>query len=273
MFAKTSKAVENEFRRRISKLFSKLIADAKANPDTPISQLCDGFEIDNMMGAYIDRAITQMVTTQRVKSARSWRQAARKSSRGAEIYEALRKEMQGTVGRTVRKIVREDAEMIRSLSHKWAVYASRHAAKMTQEGRRPEEVEAELRKKLPEHMRANIKCIARTECAKANAALTEARCEDLDINAYIWRCVKDERSRVSHIRMDGAVCFWNEPPAPEDDGNHYHPGGIYNCRCFAEPIVDAEDLPNRMKVWINGRLQVAGKHKVMQMSMGRRTRL
>ena len=58
-------------------------------------------------------------------------------------------------------------------------------------------------------------------------------------------------------------CRWSDPPEPEklfpSDQNrpagHYHPGGIYNCRCIALPVVDEHDLHFPAKVYANGRIR------------------
>lgn len=77
--------------------------------------------------------------------------------------------------------------------------------------------------------------IARTEIAKTNAGLTAERSREVGCDEYIWRCVSDSNSRESHAEMDGELCRFSNPPVI--DGEQYNAGEIYNCRCFAEPVI------------------------------------
>ena len=66
--------------------------------------------------------------------------------------------------------------------------------------------------------------IARDQSSKLNAALTQARHEDVGITKYTWSTSGDERVRESHAEKDGQVFEYANPPA--DTG---HPGHDYNC--------------------------------------------
>jgi uncharacterized protein with gpF-like domain len=46
----------------------------------------------------------------------------------------------------------------------------------------------------------------------------------------------DADVRESHAEVDGEVFNWNNPPTLSD-GETTHPGEIYNCRCYAEPVL------------------------------------
>lgn len=61
--------------------------------------------------------------------------------------------------------------------------------------------------------------------------------EALQLDHYIWRSQDDARVRAAHAAYDDHVFAWSDPP----DGGH--PGQAWNCRCTAEPIIDAEHLP------------------------------
>lgn len=75
--------------------------------------------------------------------------------------------------------------------------------------------------------------IARDQSSKLNAALTQARHEDVGITKYMWSTSGDERVRESHAEKDGQVFEYANPPA--DTGN---PGHDFNCRCVAIPVLD-----------------------------------
>ncbi|MCP4393335.1 MAG: hypothetical protein GY804_03565, partial [Alphaproteobacteria bacterium] len=52
---------------------------------------------------------------------------------------------------------------------------------------------------------------------------------------YIWHTQKDSKTRSSHADRDGKVFEWAHPP----EGGH--PGEDYNCRCWAEPVMEEVD--------------------------------
>ncbi|WP_157956227.1 phage minor head protein [Acuticoccus yangtzensis] len=65
----------------------------------------------------------------------------------------------------------------------------------------------------------------------------------LGIEQYIWRSRDDGLVRDLHAGHDDKVFSWSRPP----EGGH--PGEAFNCRCVAEPVVDAgsvgsEEAPN-----------------------------
>lgn len=75
--------------------------------------------------------------------------------------------------------------------------------------------------------------IARDQSSKLNAALTQARHEDVGIKKYMWSTSGDERVRESHAEKDGQIFEYANPPA--DTG---HPGHDFNCRCVQTPVLD-----------------------------------
>ncbi len=68
-----------------------------------------------------------------------------------------------------------------------------------------------------------------------NAALHEQETGD---RYYLWRTVRDGKTRPAHAARDGKLFRWNEKmfPAPAKHGAD-HPGEDYNCRCWAEPYM------------------------------------
>lgn len=258
------KRIENLFGKRLMQAFQRLINRIRKG-NVSVEQAMNEFVFSKEADEFIDKAVEKMVNEQRVESGKSWNEAAAKqrSAIGMEICQYIKGEMKESVGRRVAELVQDNSSYIKSLPTEWAEYASKLAMRMALQGKRPEEVEVELRKVIPEHMQKNLKTIARTESAKANAAIAQARAEDVGIPCYIWRTCKDERVRKSHQSMEGVVCFWTDPPAPEG-GGRYHPGGTYNCRCYAEPIIDARDLPKGVKVWRYDDIVRMSKKQVMK---------
>lgn len=90
--------------------------------------------------------------------------------------------------------------------------------------------------------------IARDQSSKLNAALTQARHEDVGIKKYMWSTSLDERVRDSHADKEGLVFEYANPPA--DTG---HPGHDFNCRCVAIPVLD--DLVSQKEISKDGEVK------------------
>lgn len=79
--------------------------------------------------------------------------------------------------------------------------------------------------------------IARTEVAKVNAIITQARSQAAGIDYYIWQTAEDGDVRESHAEMAGEVFRFDQPPTLSD-GMTGNPGEFPNCRCFAIPVIE-----------------------------------
>lgn len=209
---------------------------------------------------YAEETAKRMVTQLFVDGMKSWKEAARESSKGRMIYEALRKEMQGPVGGAVYAEIRRNAELIQTLPLDIAERVTDYIGRETLAGRRPEFIADEIRQMFPEASQAKAQLIARTETAKTYTALQWARANELGILAYVWRTSEDQRVRKSHRHMDGVIIFWDDPPSPEalvhekDPPAPYHSGMIWNCRCGCSPVIDAPRLAWPHKVYSGGQI-------------------
>lgn len=56
---------------------------------------------------------------------------------------------------------------------------------------------------------------------------------------YIWKTMKDEAVRDSHMAREGKIFSWYKRP---EDG---HPGEAYNCRCHAEKYKEPKNLEQK----------------------------
>ena len=205
-----------------------------------------------------EQLAASMITMALKQNARNWREAASKASQGRRIHLALQRELEGPLGVLVRRQIAENAELIRSIPIDMAQWAARYTAARQQQGERAEEIAKEIRAKLPHLTRNKARLIARTETAKAETAITRGRSEMLDIPWYVWETSRDQRVRKSHKNMQGVICFWNDPPAPEaligepSTLGHYGPGESPNCRCPALPGVSVNMVSWPHKVYRQG---------------------
>lgn len=189
--------------------------------------------------------------------ARSWREAARKGSRGRLIYLLLKQEAPRR--KAIKGIVDENAKLIKSMSADAAKKVVEDMARGQMEGKRPEELMRDVLARWPTLTEARARLIARTETSKAASALTRVRAENAGFQWYEWKTSEDARVRSSHRHMDGVLCRWSDPPVPErliheKEYGAYHPGEIFNCRCYAAPLIDCTDVSWPHKVYFKGKI-------------------
>lgn len=219
------------------------------------------FTYDPKFTDYANAEALKMVTHLFSDSGRTWRQAARTNSRGRLIYQALQRELQGPIGADLRFQVERNAAQIKSLPLDIAKQVNEHVLREAMKGTRSSEIAQQIKEYFPEASQAKANLIARTEVSKTSTALTRARCHYVGADWYVWRTSEDSRVRSSHAIMDGVIVKWSTPPSPESlDGEsrtygNYHAGDFFNCRCFAEPVIDLDLIIWPAKVYYGGRIQ------------------
>ncbi|MEK8128677.1 phage minor head protein [Paenibacillus filicis] len=237
-----------------------------------VTRVIRRFAESKMFASYARASATKMVTSLFTDAGRTWRQAARKNSQGRRIYEALQRELNGRLGLDVRMQIERNAALIKSLPLDAAKQVNEKILSDTLKGIRASSVAEQIRKMFPGVAATKASLIARTETSKTATALTEARCQALGLDWYVWRTSEDQRVRDSHNLMSIVLCRWSDPPNPEAlDGEsrtfgHYHPGGIFNCRCYAEPVIDLDLITWPAKVYYGGRLQRMSRKQFEQIA-------
>lgn len=207
------------------------------------------------------KEIVKTISTMIYESnSKSWREAARKSSRGKEIKQSIEKEIEGNVKKRMDELFKYNVSLIETLPSKISENVINHINTESFKGKRAEDISKEIKRFFPENTKANAKLIARTETSKFSSALTQARSEDLGIYWYAWRTSEDVSVRSSHKVMENVLINYKHPASPESlDKRHkykkiplpYHAGNIYNCRCYQEPLVDLNDVrwPHKVYNW------------------------
>lgn len=195
-------------------------------------------------------------------NARSWREAAMKSTRARHIYQALRAEIErGGLGPELEHIAARNADLIRSVPGEVAQRITARASELQRRGGRPEEIEREFHKLAPELAKSRMRLIARTEVSRSETDLTRARSEKIGVDWYQWQTSEDQRVRPSHRNMDLVLVGWNDPPQPEaligekSSLGHYHAGCCPQCRCVALPLADLSEVRWPAKVYRSGKIQ------------------
>lgn len=79
---------------------------------------------------------------------------------------------------------------------------------------------------------------ARDQTLKLAGQIQQSRQVGAGITQYVWRTSEDERVREDHMDLDGTIQSWKEPPVVDTrTERRAHPGGDFQCRCTAEPIL------------------------------------
>ena len=149
------------------------------------------------------------------------------------------------IGSIYNQLQQEEVELIKSIP----LEAAQKVQEWTKEGlgrnERPEQIAKRIQSELAPITRNRAVCIARTETARARSNFTQARAKAVGSTHYKWHTVGDSRVRPMHTDLDGSIQSWSNPPVCDlgrgGQPLHAHPGCIFNCRCWAEPIFDDEE--------------------------------
>lgn len=198
----------------------------------------------------IDAWATAVATTMLKRASQAdydvWRKVGQELS--ADAKRMLKSD---AVGSTFDKLQAEQVELIKSIPRDAAQRVHDWAAKGMTEGARPDVIAKKIRDEIGGVTESHALLIARTETARARSNFTEARAKAVGSTGYIWHSVHDSGTRDRHRALDGTVQTWKKPPI-SDYGKggapvRSHPGCIWNCRCWAEPIFP-RDLDEKTKV-------------------------
>lgn len=148
-----------------------------------------------------------------------------------------------TTGLTALTLMREQVGLIKSIPTEAGLRAQKLATEAFFNGTRADEIADELAR-TNEVTESRAMLIARTEVARSNASINQARAISVGSRNYIWRNSGDGAVREAHKKyhgknLDGMMFSWDAPPTL-DDGTTGHPGTFPNCRCYAEAVFDDE---------------------------------
>lgn len=253
-------------------MFEKIARSCKGNQEE-YKEKMSKLQESEAYNKYIYNSVTRMVTPLMVGNAKTWREAAKKASRGRRLYKLLMDEVKQNDKLIFQNQVVENINLIKTLPTDTATKVVNDIVENALKGKRAKSIEKLIVESTSKHSRASARLIARTEVSKTTTALTKARSEGLGLKWYIWRTALDgDRVRRSHRNMEGVIVNWNNPPSPEalvgeKDVGNYHAGNIWNCRCYPEPIIDVEDVPEHCKVYLNGSIERMSRAKFVSQYM------
>ena len=193
----------------------------------------------NMLRQYaVALAPWAKITAMKMLSEIDHRDRAAWKSNSLQISEALRREiLNAPVGERMRELLDDQVGLITSLPVEAAKRVHELTLKGLEDGTRAAEVAREIMR-TGEVTVSRARLIARTETSRTATALVQSRAEHVGSEQYIWRSSGDGDVRRDHKKLNGKAFRWDSPPvADERTGARAHPGAIYNCRCWAEPIL------------------------------------
>ena len=260
--------IEKDFERALIKCkeYFDRLRKVSEHDTQRFSSLMNELQQSDAWEKFVEFTVNRMVTMLNVQNEKTWRKAARKSSRGYRIYRTLLSDVRNSMKRTIELLKIQNAELIRTLPSDVAEKVVNDIQADALRGLRASEIEKKIRIYTNQHTRASARLIARTEVSKTQSAITQARSEMLDIQWYVWRTEEDQRVRDSHKIMNDVLVAWRNPPSPErlvgeENVGNYHAGNIWNCRCYAEPLVELSDIKFPHKVYYNGQIQTMTRAK------------
>ena len=231
--------------RNVGKLISKHVASGQQSDLRRLLSALDAYAAQ--IKPWAVSVARKMILDVAQRDAAAWRKASQR------IGVALGKEVNKTpLGPAMQALLDEQVDLITSLPREAAERVQRLSVEALVAGKRASSVLDEILR--TEQVTVNrARCIARTETARAAATITEVRARRIGSTGYIWRTMLDEDVRPkptdpnynklntlamgSHRKLEGTVHSWDDPPIAGSRGERAHPGCIYNCRCYAEPII------------------------------------
>lgn len=196
--------------------------------------------IVRLMAGYADALIPWAEATARrmlldvnAADAKAWKQMT--AEMGAEIQREI---ASAGTGDEFRKLMAEQVELIRSIPLDAGKRVHDLVISGIENSTRPEQIAKEIMRS-GEVSAGRARLIARTETSGAASAFQRARAEAIGSTQYVWKTSHDGDVRADHKKLDGQVFRWDDPPVADSrSGARAHPGCIYNCRCWAKPIIE-----------------------------------
>lgn len=241
-FAIASK-IEKEYVRSLNQLTNQI--DSMVKGMTTKEGVQSPFVLEQMLRSYsatirpwAESVAEKMLARIQEKDENAWTQL------GREVGRQMRKELEtAPTGEALRKFLHEQVTLIQSLPIEAAERVHKLTIQGLAEGKRAEDVAKEILK-TGSVSKSRAQLIARTEISRTASGLTQARAEHVGSTHYYWRTIGDHDVRDGHKEMNGKICEWANPPAVNEGTKenpkimHHHPGNIWNCRCYAEPIIE-----------------------------------
>lgn len=181
------------------------------------------------IGPWAEAVATAMLTDVNRRDRAIWKQVGESMNR-----HLVREIDSAPIGDRFKELMDQQVTLIKSIPLDAAQDVHRMAISAVETGERPKDIATHIQGVTVS--RANM--IARTEVGRAGTTFLQARAEFVGSEEYVWRTMGDGAVRPDHRILNGKTFRWDAPPiADRRTGARANPGCIYNCRCFADPII------------------------------------
>lgn len=137
----------------------------------------------------------------------------------------------------IEGFIADNQDLVKTLHDQQLETFKQITSKGIRSGLRVEDIRDELILRLG-IVRSRAALLARDQTLKLFGELAEQRQRNVGITQYTWSASGDQRVRPRHAELHDTVQNWNEPPIVDyRTGRRAHPGGDYQCRCQAIPII------------------------------------
>ena len=217
--------------RRVAEHIAQIIRDTQDGSMQP------AVEIGRWMARYSEmldpwaRAVASRMHHEiDVRDVQQWEEYA-----GRFGVELRRQMIETPVGGQIHDLMDEQVGLIKSLPLEAAQRVHKMAIEGHGNGQRPGAIMDAIME-TGEVTKSRARLIARTEVARTASVFNQVRAQNLGCTHFVWRTVGDASVRPTHRALAGKVFAYSDPPEC-DPGHHALPGQIWNCRCWAEPIL------------------------------------
>lgn len=218
--------------RRIAKHVADIVYAFPAGDPQSLPALMEALErYAEAIDPWARATASTIIADVAARDARAWLRHSR--AIGASLREEI---ASAPIGSIVQRLIAEQTDLIKSIPRDAAARAQKLTLDIVQGGRRYDEA-VPMIQDTGRVTRSRATMIARTETARAQSAIVQARAMFVGSDQYRWMTVRDADVRRAHRRLHGKVFNWNDPPVAEDGGQRHHPGDFPNCRCYADPLL------------------------------------
>lgn len=182
---------------------------------------------------WAERTAGQMLHEVNARDRESWRALGNAISK--QLHSDL---LSAPIGGVMRALLDEQVGYITSIPLEAAQRVHELTLKGLESGTRAREYVEEIQRS-GDVAESRAILIARDGVSRTAGVLTRTRSLHAGLSQYFWRTAGDQDVRPGHKAMSGKVCDFANPPAVDEGGRimHFHPGEIWSCRCYAEPII------------------------------------
>lgn len=183
-----------------------------------------------LLGPWAQAAARRVVTEIDQRDLKAW------IEHGRAIGRELQREMASApIGPQYTQLQQTQISLITSLPYNAAQRVHQLSQEALVGGGRWEEIAREVMR-TGQVSRSEANTIARTETARAHSNFSAIRAQHIGSEQFEWATANDRDVRPLHKGYAGKVYRYDDPPLL-DDGRPGLPGTIYNCRCWAIPIL------------------------------------